>query len=107
MKVAERYSVKDNIVAAIICGLFLDTGRIATTERSQLSYRCAVRRQCERFRHEIIPEKSGFSGLYFNDQTLQRDGTLNNEEHLSLLNEPVGEFVCHAVDDGHKGHYTF
>ena len=88
-------------MAAIICGLFLDTGRIATTERSQLSYLCAVRWQRERFRHEIIPEKSGFSSLCFNDQTLQRDGTLNNEEHLSLLNEPGGECVCHAVDGGH------
>ena len=44
-KVAERYSVRDNIVAAIICGLFLDIGRITATDRSQIINGCAVKRQ--------------------------------------------------------------
>ena len=75
MKVAERYSVKDNIVAAIIDGLFLDIGRITATDRSMIIDWFAVRGQREQLRHEIIPEKSGFSGLYFDGKvykTLQR-----------------------------------
>ena len=58
MKVA--YSVKDNIVSAIMYGLFLDIGRVTATDRSQIIDRCAVRRQRDRLRHEIIPDKVDF-----------------------------------------------
>ena len=72
-----------------MCGLFLDIGRITATDRSQIIDLCAVRRQRDRLRHEIISVKSGFSGLYFDgkvDKTLQRECTLKNEKHITLLN---------------------
>ena len=28
--------------------------------------------------------------------------TLKHKEHITLLNEPCGEFVSHAVADGHR-----
>ena len=36
MKVAVRYSVRDNIMAAILFGLLLDIGRITATDLSQI-----------------------------------------------------------------------
>ena len=53
-----RRSQRDNIVAGIICGYFLDIGRTTANERSQIMDGCAVRRQLERQRHEIISDKS-------------------------------------------------
>ena len=106
MMMAERYDVKDTPLAAIISGLFVDIGWITNQKRSRILDRCAVRRQRKQCRLENMPtEKSDMTGLYFDgkiDVTIQKDGTKKKEEHITMLNEPGGQYLCHAVSDGHK-----
>ena len=110
MKIAERFGVRDTIVAALLSAVFVDLGIVTENDRSRILDRCAVRRQRSRCRKEIIPERSGFSGLYFDgktDKTIQPNSTFKMENHLTLLNEPGSEFICHKVLKGHKANDIF
>ena len=73
MKMAERYSIPDIPLAAIISSLLLDLGIITSRNR----HRNAVRRQRKRCRPENIPEKVNMNSIYFDgkiDSTLQSTG---------------------------------
>ena len=101
---AERYDVSDTQLAACVSGLFVDIDIVTAVNRQKILDRCALRRQRQRCRRENTPDPIDFSGLYFDgkiDEILQINGTKVKEEHITILNEPGNEYVCHAVADGH------
>ena len=65
MKMAERYSIPDNPLAAIISSLLLDLGIITSSNSDRIIDRNAVRRQRNRCRSENIPERVNMKSIYF------------------------------------------
>ena len=95
-------------LAAIISSLLLDLGIMLLDLGSncrRIINRNVVRRQCKRCRSENNPEKVNTNSIYFDgkiDCTLQSNGKKLDEEHITIINEPGREYMCHVVSLCHK-----
>ena len=81
---AERYSIPDISLAAIISSLLLNLGIITSSNSDRIIDRNAVRPQCKICHSENIPEKVNMNSIYFDgkiDSTLQSDGKTTHYHH--------------------------
>ena len=105
IKMAERYNVKDTHLAACLSGYLVDTQQITDNDYSMVIDSSTIRRQKKRCRRENRPSKTNLSAIYFDgkkDKTLQSNGFMKVEEHVTILNEPGSEYVGHTIPESGK-----
>ena len=105
MAALERYQTPTPEAAAIINALLADLKIITENMRERILDCSAINRQRKKYRNTCKSSKTNLSGLYFDcktDDTLQQDKRLESEVHVTILNEPGSEFICHASPPSHN-----
>ena len=96
---AERYDIKPIPLAAAINAYNEDVGRISATNCDLLMDRHVIIDQRKKYRSENKPDRSNFSGLYFDgkkDKTIQKRGPYKCEEHITIISEPGSHYITHT-----------
>ena len=96
---AERYDIKPIPLAAAINAYNEDVGRISATNCDLLMDRHVIIAQRKKYRSENKPDRSNFSGLYFDgkkDKTIQKRGPYKCEEHITIISEPGSHYITHT-----------
>ena len=96
-----RYIVSERATAALLNAFIYEEGIITLNDTSRAIDRNTIRRWKATMFADEIPVK--MTGLYFDgkkDMTLQRNGNMELEEHITIMSEPGSEYVTHAIPSG-------
>jgi len=105
-RVCDRYGVSNTAGAAIATATLIDYKIISNDNKDQVIDRNKLWRQREKNRKEILSiqreSKSAIKAIYFDgcrDKTIQTDGCMKVEEHITILEEPNSKYIGHCTID--------
>ena len=107
----DRYNVSNTAGAAIATATLIDYGVISTDETSLVIDRSKLWRHREKLRKQFLSKDSSYpKSIYFDgkkDSTLQCSGVLQEEEHITLLEEPYSKYLGHTTPTNSKANSIF